>query len=79
VRFCAAFELRFVLGRVRNALCNALRFNCCTHFRSTLQFLLLQRLKIQSENFNSLYHSLPAEALFIWATGIMLPTYWLNS
>ena len=77
--FCTALKLRFALGRVQNALCNALRFNCCTHFRSTLQLLLLQRLKIHSENFNSLYQSPPAEALFIWPTGIMLPMYWLNS
>ena len=70
VFFCTTFELRFVLGRVRNALCNPLRFFYCTHFRSALQFLLLQRLKIHSENFNSLPYSLPAEALFIWLTGL---------
>ena len=68
--FCTAFELRFVLRGVRSASVMHCFFYCCTHGNLALQFLLLQRLKIHSECFNSLHYSLPAEALFIWATGL---------
>ena len=61
--YCA--QIAFCAGWSAECICNALRFNYGTHCKCALQFLLFQRLKIHSENFNSLRDSLPAEALFI--------------
>lgn len=61
--YCA--QIAFCAAMSDKCICNALRLNYGTHCKCALQFLLLQRLKIHSENFNSLRDSLPAEALFI--------------
>jgi hypothetical protein len=52
------------------SLAHTLFIFAVTAREKTQVFLLLQRLKIHSENFNSLHLPLPAEALSICLTGL---------